>query len=179
MAVDLITTPGADDANGYAEEDFVQARAEEMAGAGAVFNALDTNARKGAIISASTDIDSLPLLGRKNDPDQAMQFPRFPSTAIDLAIQKATAILAVERAPAYTAGSTSPNPFDVTSGNGNVQEETIAVITTKFFKPTTRKSTESDPLGRFSDVVAGLLRPYVMKANTTPRFGTGTAYRGS
>lgn len=179
MAVDLITTPGADDANAYSDDDYVTALAPTRAAPGAVFLALSSDGKNSAIIAAATDIDALPLKGTKNDPLQAMKFPTKPNTTIPADILKANALHAIDLSPAYTAGAQT-NLADITTGNGNVQELTAGPATIKYFKATATGGVAVDArLAGFSLTVARLLLPYLLPLPAKVVYGTGTAYRGS
>lgn len=176
MALVLIATVGTADANSYA----TVAEADEYASyrvGGAAFIALTSDQKIQALVTATSDIDTLEalpgLLGDRYTDTQALAFPRDDATLPDTLVP-ATIELAMSYAPAFATGST----IDVLNQNrtdGNVKRKVVDVLETEWFAP---RTTEATVLDRFPDVVQRLLMPLVVP-DASQAWGTGVVVRGS
>lgn len=78
MAVpDLIVDPGSSDANSYATLDEAEAYVSALAGPAArAWEALDDDAKKRSLLTATIRLDQEGYAGRKASPTQALKWPR-------------------------------------------------------------------------------------------------------
>src|SRR4051812_24110772 len=105
MALTLVATPGAPDANAYAT--VAEATDELSYRVGGEAWADETADQQiQALVTAASMIDALPLLGAPSDSGQAMQFPRDGSDEIPLEVWKANIVLALDLARKRQAGQT-------------------------------------------------------------------------
>lgn len=181
MALDLIATPGADDANSFADldqaEEFVSYEPEPVSDA---WDDLDEDEQIRALVSASRDIDAVPWDMLRGDfptsSDQALSWPRGGAQTYPRNLVQATIALAVERVKAFADGATSDDLATLsTASTSNIQEDTVGPITTKFFKP----SDSQNALSTFPPRVQLLLSGLVTPVASSSQWGTGTAVRAS
>ena len=178
MPIVIVATPGASDANSYADLAEADAFAETRIGAQAAawFASTDTDAKARALITATRDIDSIPSLevdfyGARATDTQSLEFPRdsdggvLPQRLIDATIELAIIYLA------NPAASDPLNPSfndkkKVQSGDDSVE----------WFAPP--KEDIALSITRFPAIVQRLLGPLLVWL-TVSNWGSGTAIRVS
>lgn len=110
MAVTLVATPGDPNANSYATVARADAIAETRLFGATWADTSETDqepTKSQALISATAELDTLPWLGVKTDPDQPLEWPRtgvvdrngnpIPDDVIPRAVELATIELALRR----------------------------------------------------------------------------------
>ncbi len=179
MPLELEATPGADDANAYADED----TAEEYAGyrvGGAAFIALESDQKIQALVTATRDIDTLAdvFIGERATDDQALEWPRsgtnFGDDELPDNLVNATIELAMSYVPAFASGSTV-DVLNADPSDGLVKREKLDVIETEWFEP---RAHEADSFSRFPAAVQRLLAPLV-ELPVEGEWGAATVERGS
>lgn len=187
MPLTLVATPGASDANAYADLVYARAYAEYRVGANAVafialIDAADDKAVK-AMVTAATDIDSLHGLmeeeytitfpGEKTDPDQSMEWPRDGETTNPADLMKANVELAISYVPMLNSATVdvlSPNPTDA-----RVKRKKVDVLETEYFEPGAGVAS----LARLPGIVQRLMNKLMDWTLSAGDWGTGRTIRGS
>lgn len=170
-----------DEVGGIASNSYSSAAtAIEYAGyrvGGAAFIALTSDQQIQALVTAASDIDTLEddpgFIGDRTDDVQALPFPR-DGADLPANLVTATIELAMSYAPAFATGSTK-NVLATSAGNGNIQEDTVGPITTKYFEA---GSTSATAFERFPAVVQRLLFALVLHPSGSG-WGSGSVVRGS
>lgn len=181
MALELISTPGATDANAFVDVDTAGALVlYEPESVSDAWGDLDEDEQIRALVSASSDIDALPWDTLRGDfptnDDQALNWPRGSSSVLPRNLVLATAVLAFERMVAFSDTATSDDIASLdTASTANIQEDTVGPITTKFFAP----SNDQTALGAFSPRVRGLLTGLAKPIASSILWGTGRVVRAS
>lgn len=104
MALTLIATPGAANANAYAT--VAEADTELSYRVGGEAWADETPDQKiQALVTAASMIDALPLIGEPTSDTQSMQFPRSGDDEIPWQVFKANIVLALDLARKRQAGT--------------------------------------------------------------------------
>lgn len=180
MALTLIATAGAANANAYATVQEADAYLEGRVGA-AAWADLDAEQKDVALVTATRALDAFEFIGRRATSTQALEWPRvgmsygsygvdeLPRRLVQATIEYAFAFL-----PALVAGAAAADPLVTTPSN--VKEKTVGPITTVFFEPSGAPATA---LERLPDPVHRLLAPLVRAATPAATWGTGTAVRAS
>lgn len=172
MAVTLVATAGASNANSFATEAQAAAYANERMNLPSTWTTVSgstlTDAEKRALIEATRELNLLPWVGTRTDDVQALSWPRewavnpdaplpvdptdpasaewpvyFDNDEIPERLWKATIELAFEF---LRAGTTDLAALDA---NQNVIEKTVDVLTTKYSEPWQR----AQGLNRFPRVM--------------------------
>lgn len=171
------------DANAYATTDDADTAAgRREAVVRAAWDALDDDQKEGALELASRDIDTLEddpgFLGERADDDQERAWPRtgtdYSDDAWPQVLVDATLELAFSYAPAFVDGATT-SVLNPSTADGNVSEETVGPITTKWFAP---RTTEALGLARFPQAVQRLLVRLIV-AESTSEWGSALVRRSS
>jgi len=153
-----VTTPGADDANAYAEVADALVVAPFRGAAGAVFGALDPDQQEAALQAVALDIDATLFAGAPTYTTQSMAFPRDGDTTIPAKIARANIEEAIVRASLFATGATG-NPFDASGGvDGGIKRKKVDVLETEWFEP---RSVTAGSLRRFSLLVQNLLHGFL------------------
>jgi hypothetical protein len=142
LALTLVATPGADDANAYA----TVAEADDELSYRVGGEAWDTETADQKIqdlVTAASIIDGLLLNGEPSTDSQSMQFPRDGDTDIPLEVWKANILLALDVAKKRQAGAT------------DVVNPTVS---------TTKRARSGDDEVEFFEPVADLRDPYSLAA---------------
>jgi hypothetical protein len=177
MPLTLNADVGDPSANAYP----TVAEAEEYASyrvGGAAFIALTGDQKIQALVTATSDIDTLEddpgFLDDRDDDEQALAFPRGGTGELPRNLVNATIELAMSYAPAFAAGSTT-DVLATSSGNGNIKRDKTGPLETEYFEPGTTAATAFE---RFPAVVQRLLFALVVQ---TPQnaWGSATVSRGS
>lgn len=189
MALALVATPGAANANAYATEAAALTAASYRIGANPLaFVALTSDQRIQALVTAARDIDSLgdtrddgwliDFIGERTDDTQALQFPRsgtdFDDDELPPNLVEANIELAISYAPAFVAGYTGDvlNPDTTTA---RVKRKKIDVLETEYFAP----GPTGTALERFPGMVQRLLASLLDYTQIVGAWGTGEVIRGS
>jgi hypothetical protein len=159
MALVLVATPAAANANAYAD---VAEATDELAydpgGAAWVVETGDEQIQD--LVTGARIIDSLPLLGEPSTDTQALEFPRDGDSEIPTAIWKANILLALDIAKKRQAGATDVvNPVV-----SNVQRARSGDDEVQFFAPSS-DLTNPDSLASLPLEVQRLLGPYIFVAS--------------
>jgi len=187
---DLISTPGAADANAYADLATAVSYLQYRVGA-AAWAGYSGELQAQALVSATRDIDTLEMRGAADT--QVMAFPRFvgtratetqalawprvsagyPSTALPDRLVEATIELAYIYAQQMTADATldvlNPDP-----SLRNIKREKVGPLETEYFTALAVDATAPD---RLPPIVQRLLTP-LLRA-WVGVWGSGVATRGS
>ncbi len=174
MALTLVATPGATDANAYADASGALAvAAYRVPDPNTVaFGDLSADQQVQALVTATRDIDSTPgLAGSPGTSAQALFFPRTGDGGVlPPAVVSACIELAISYAPLFAAGATD-DPLN--SGvNGNIKVDKTGPLTTEYFAA---RDTATG-LDRFPPIVQRLLAPFLQ---ATSGWGSATVERAS
>lgn len=132
MAITIIATPKAANANSYATEAEADAYWEAHAGNTDWTNA-GVEAKKAALVQATTMIDQLQFVGRRADVDQALAWPRWSVVDPDGYWVADTAIPAfVRKACCELAGRLLTEDRLADAGSLNLDEVEVGSIKVKF-----------------------------------------------
>jgi hypothetical protein len=175
MALELVATAGADDANAYATVEEADAYAAYRFG-GTAFTDLDADEKIQALVTAARDIDTLEsdpgLIDDRYFTDQALAFPRG-SADLPAGIITANIELAISYAAAVASGSADVLNADV--GNANQKKVVVGPIEVEYFSAA---SSDASTLTRFPAFVQRLLVPFVVQPSTVT-WGSAEVTRGS
>jgi hypothetical protein len=181
VALTLISTPGATDANAFVDVDTAAALVlYEPESVSDAWGDLDEDQQIRALVSASSDIDALPWDTLRGDfptaDDQALNWPRGSSGVLPRNLVLATAVLAFERTAAFSDTPTSDDLASLeTASTANIQEDTVGPITTKYFAPADDQTALSAFPARVQRLLAGLAKPIA----SSSLWGSGTVVRAS
>lgn len=168
MPLTLVTTPGAADANAYADLASVQAFAAYRGGAGQAFLDLTVDEQIQAIATTALAIDPLDYIGTRATSTQALAWPRTGTDydGVPLAVIRANTELAITRAPEFTitATTSSLNPQP-----NAVRKLKVGPIELTFPDPVTPTVTSLIPA-----TILGLLKD-VLRASTPGAGAWGSA----
>jgi hypothetical protein len=182
VPLELEAEPGADDANAYATVEEAEAYAAYRVGS-AAFLALTTDQKIQALVTATSDIDTLEadpgFVGDRASDDQALAWPRtgtddYDDDELPRSLVNATIELAMSYAPAFATGSTI-DPLATEAGNGNIKREKVGPLETEYFAA---GETGATAFTRFPAVVQRLLFAIVRLPDTSS-WGSATVSRGS
>ncbi len=189
MALTLVATPGAADANAYADAAAAVAAAAYRIGPNATaFLALSADQQIQALVTATRDIDSivgtrsgdytLYFLGTRSSEDQALEFPRsgtdWPVDELPAPLVQATIELAFSYAPAFAASYTADVLNNDTTA-GRIKRKKLDVIETEYFEA----GADGVSLSRLPAMVERLLSQLLDYVPITGAWGQGTTVRGS
>lgn len=166
MAITIVSTAGAANANSYVEVVDVDAYAEGTAWAAAWAGKQDDD-KKNLVVRAARALDSLPFLGTPATTVQALQFPRldiyhpmgaaWPSDAIPEPIKTAQKHTAAWLA---TFASTKPDPFGPAKLANVKRKKLIDVVgETEYFAP-----PDSEGGVFLEDIIGAMLAPWGLLA---------------
>lgn len=174
MPLTLVATPAAVNANAYATVAEAIAYADYRVG-GAAFIALTSDQKIQALVTATTDIDTVEddpgFIGERYTGTQALEWPR-DSAVLPIDLVRANIELAMSYAPAFTAGT---DVLNAVVGNGNIKEDTVGPLTTVYFEAGTVGATA---LERFPAIVQRLLFGLVLHP-VENEWGSAIVTRGS
>lgn len=156
MALVLVATSGADDANAYADEtEATDELAYDPGGGAWLTETADQQIQD--LVTGARIIDSLPLLGERSTDTQTMEFPRDGDTEIPVGVWKANILLALDIAKKRQAGATDVvNPVV-----SNVQRARSGDDEVQFFAPSS-DLTDPDSLASLPLEVQRLLAPFIL-----------------
>lgn len=139
MALTLVATPGADDANAYAEVADADDQLSYRVG-GEAWSSESADQKIQDLVTGAAIIDALPLSGSPSTDTQSMEFPRDGDEDIPAAVWKANIVLALDIARKRQAGV-----VDVVNPTvSNVQRARSGDDEVQFFAPS---SEVLDPKG--------------------------------
>jgi hypothetical protein len=141
MALTLVATAGASNANAYATvAQGLAAAAYRVGGNAAAWLALTTDQQIQTLVSATSAEDALEgvigFKGERATSTQALEWPRTGTAYADTVIPPPLVSATIELAFSYTPAITDAT-VDVLNPatNGNVKEDTVGPITTIYFEP--------------------------------------------
>lgn len=183
MALELIATPAAPDANAY----LTQAQADALALyriGGAAWDDLTSDEQIQALVTATASIDTLEpqwWCTARSTSEQALAWPRGGAMTLPDSLVRATFELAFSYIPAFTSGTDVLNP-DLRAGN--IKRKKIDVLETEYFAPGADPSGASaaTSVQRFPAAVQGFLAPLMCEgvgADDVNAWGIGLVERAS
>lgn len=182
MALTLVATPGAANANAYADVAAASAVAAYRVGGSAVtWLALTADQQIQTLVSAARDLDTSDFLGSRSTTTQAMEFPRNGDTTLPANLVRANIELAFTYAADLTADAL--NVADP-AGQG-IKREKVGPLETEYRDPTIADGVAGvvavDPRGlnRFPPIVQRLLTSLVRSAAAAGWGNSAIAVRGS
>jgi hypothetical protein len=168
MALTLVATPAAPDANAYCTQAQADALASYRVGAAAWLD-LSPDEQIQALVTATSAIDTLEpqwWCSARTTTTQALAWPRDGEMTLPDTLVRATFELAFSYVPAFTAGSDTDvlNP-DLRAGN--IKRKKIDVLETEWFAPSGDASGASAAMSvqRFPPAVQGFLAPLMCSGN--------------
>lgn len=185
MALELVATPGAANANAYATVATARAAAAYRPGADALaWLDLDGDEQIQTLVTASRDIDTVLYWGDRATSTQALEFPRtgtdYAVDALPPPLVSATIELAFSYAPAFAAGATI-DVLNPDTSAGRIKRDKVGPIETEFFAQPKAPSVFGATvpgLERFPTIVQRLLAPLAWVA-PLPGWGSATVTRSS
>jgi hypothetical protein len=181
VALALVATPGASDANAFADLDtaeaFVSYEPESVSDAWAD---LDSDQQTRALVAATREIDALPWDTLRGDAPatdtQALAWPRGDATTLPAKLVEATVALALARMAAFSDSATTTDLAALAPATtANIKEDTVGPITTVFFEP----GASDVALAAFPPRVQRLLAGLVVPVASASAWGSGCARRAS
>jgi hypothetical protein len=184
MPLTLVATPGAANANAYADVATASAVAAYRVGGDAVaWLALTADQKIQTLVTASRDEDTLPFKGARATSTQALEWPRtgtaYDATTIPPPLVSSTIELAFSYAPAFAAGATI-DPLNLDTSDARIKRDKVGPLETEYFTPAgvpEQFGIEVTGLERFPAMVQRLLAPLVWLAS--PVWGSGAVVRTS
>jgi len=183
MALELIATPGAPDANGYLTLAQADALAAYRVG-GASWSGLDPDEQTQAIVTATASIDTLEpqFCDARTSTTQALAFPRGGATTLPDTLVRATFELAFSYVPAFAPGS-STDVLNPDLRAQNIKRKKIDVLETEWFQSSGDASGASaaTSVQRFPPAVQGFLAPLICDGtgDDASAWGIGLVERAS
>lgn len=177
MPLTLIATPGADDANAYADVATADAQLAYRVGASG-WVGLSSDQKIQALVTATQAIDALEAdpgftIADRSSDDQALAWPRGGDTELPEALVKGTVELAFSYVPRFATGDTT-DPLNPDPNEGNIKVDKVGPIETEFFAP---REDAITGLGQFPAAVQRWLTGLVNVA--TSLWGSAEVSRGS
>lgn len=186
MPLVLVATPGASNANAYADVAAATTVASFRVGTDAAkFLALSDNDKKvQCLVSAAVDIDSLgqtredgyiiSFAGERSTATQSMEWPRAGATALPPELIRANIELAFSYAKVFDAGYVG-DPLNPDPTTARISRKVVDVLTTEYF--------EAGPMGtqleRLPGIVQRLLSSLIIYTPIANIYGMGNVIRGS
>lgn len=183
MALDLIATPAAPDANAYCDEATASALAAYRIG-GASWSDLSSDEQIQALVTATAAIDTLEpqFCDARSTSTQSLAFPRGGAMTLPDTLVRATFELAFSYVPAFAPGSS----IDVLNPDlraANIKRKKVDVLETEWFAPGGDASGASaaTSVERFPPAVQGFLAPLICNGTgaDADAWGIGLVERAS
>lgn len=172
MAIALIVTAGAADANAYVDLVTVQTVAAYRGAPGVAFLGLAEDQQIQAIATTALSLDALCFAGSLSSDTQAMAFPRDGNTTIPSAIVRANTEEAISKAASFLDGVSSNVLAPDTQAIKRVKAGPVEVE----FQPAAVLTAES--LSTFALITQRLLAPLLCRP-AAAGWGVGVVTRGS
>jgi len=166
VAITIVTTPGAEDANSYVTVAEATAYFEAMLGFTAIWTAYSDDVKKARLVAAARGIDRLAFMGYKADLDQALEFPRAeqrsdienPVTEIPRKVKDAQCEMVVYQAQTGNATTGQLSEQDVIAFS-------LSGVMSVGFAAAVNSSTKNVMAGSNYDAIMALLRQWVGSPN--------------
>ena len=180
MALVLVATPGAVDANAYADVAAATAYAEYRVGA-AAFAGLTADQKIQLLVTAARDIDTLEhdpgFLGERANETQALAWPRsgtdFDDDELPPDLVRANIELALSYMPALASGFTG-DVLNQNRADGQIKRKKVDVLETEWFAA---RTVDATALERLPDAVQRLLIGLLV--TLVEGWGSASVERGS
>lgn len=185
MALTLVATPGAANANAYTDVAAVDAAATYRSGPSAVaWLALTPDQKIQQLVAVTRDLDTSDFLGARATVTQALEWPRT-GTDYDSAALPARLVMATIEQSIQNAVDLTADPLNVLDPlAAGIKRERVGPLETEYRDPTIQGGTAGvaafDPRGlaRFAPIVQRLLTPLV-RSLVGSSWGSADVVRGS
>lgn len=186
MPLTLVATPGASNANAYADQAAALAVASyRVGGSATAFVALGSDQQIQALVSAAKDLDTSDWIGARATTTQAMDWPRIVSGYDTSTLPPDLVRANIELAFSYAADLTSDALNTADPVLAGIKREKVGPLETEYRDPTIAGGVagvlpmDARGLSRFPPLVQRLLWSLVRSASTAGWGNSAIAVRSS
>jgi hypothetical protein len=177
----LVTTPGASNANAYADLAQTLAVAAYRGPSGETFIGLTADEQISAIASFAAELDAVEYEGQPLSVAQSMAWPRTGEDGIPVAIVRASIEGAILRAPSFDGSAAEPAPSPLDPDRQALKALGVGPVKLQFDTGAADATLLADPalasIAHLPLIVQRLIAPYVRRRRAS--FGASVAVRAS